>query len=206
MLRWQVNYTARIRQFFIDALGAAASELAVHISSCGPDDDDVPIFGDISWISSTVILREIGKMLEAEKSDLLYMPTDYHFLILNYVLFNFVKANNDLPFSPEYAGGIDFDMICDMYFWDDDFLIPAEIYNNLTIEQKEEAQFSDELFGVVNKMIPHDDELVLSLVEDDEREIVESVEADLIMFECQLLNAMYEAEQKVVWIQKGETA
>ena len=96
------------------------------------------------------------------------MPTDYHFLILYEVLDTFIEIRNDSYDDELWSvfGGvrirdIDFELIVDRYFWDLDFLMTPDEVNEMTPEAKQLMRFSDELFGVVNRLRPHDEELVM---------------------------------------------
>ncbi len=118
------------------------------------------------------LLMTLEKLLEAHQAPGLYMPTDYHFLVLYDVLELTIELHNDLieeEDSPEEIGGkllgkIDFDWIADYYFWDLDFLSSPQDMNNLSSDAKATMRFSKETFGVVNRMAPHPDELEMKLV------------------------------------------
>lgn len=118
------------------------------------------------------LLMTLEKLLEAHQAPGLYMPTDYHFLVLYDVLELTIELHNDLveeEDSPQEIGGkllgtIDFDWIADYYFWDLDFLSSPQDMNNLSSDAKATMGFSKETFGVVNRMAPHPDELEMKLV------------------------------------------
>ena len=71
------------------------------------------------------LLGELQKLLTAHRSVKLYMPTDYHFLILHEVLELQIISHNDLvsafdqplAFGSVLLGHVDFDFVRD-YFWD----------------------------------------------------------------------------------------
>lgn len=118
------------------------------------------------------LLAELKKLLAAHQSPLLYMPTDYHFLILYDVLSQKIDIHNDTVSDgvlssngPVLVGEIDFDWTIDLYFWDEDFLLDPDIMNLLPMEQKKQLGFTDETFGVVNRLKPHPDELVLKVTD-----------------------------------------
>ena len=56
---------------------------------------------------------------------------------------------------------IDFDALIDAYFWDTDFLMDAELFSRLSPDAKANLGFSAGVFGVVQGLSPHPDELVL---------------------------------------------
>ena len=115
-----------------------------------------------------------------------YVPTDYHWLLMYECLQGQIEALNDdplpllvnllttlataqdalyltLPARSKGGAGfsIDFDALVDMYFWDTDFLLDAELFAQLTPEAKASLGFSPSAFGVVQGLAPHPDELVL---------------------------------------------
>ena len=118
------------------------------------------------------LVMTLEKLLEAHQAPGLYMPTDYHFLVLYDVLELTIDLHNDLVVeetSPQKIGGsllgeINFDWIADYYFWDLDFLSSPQDMNNLSSDAKRIIGFSKETFGVVNRMAPHPEELELKLV------------------------------------------
>src|SRR5262249_54422659 len=61
---------------------------------------------------------------------------------------------------------IDFDALVDMYFWDTDFLLDAEQFARLDPDAKANLGFSPSVFGVVQGLAPHPDELVLRRAEE----------------------------------------
>ena len=119
--------------------------------------------------STELLLKTIEELLEAHEAPELYMPTEYHFLVLYDVISGFAELHNDSLSDEEPAtkvgsllvGEIDFDWLFDMYFWDCDFLTDPEVMNRLSGEAKEMVRFSPETFAVVNRMEPHPDELML---------------------------------------------
>jgi hypothetical protein len=126
--------------------------------------------------------EQLRKLLDAHTGPSLYMPTDYHFLILYEVLENWISFHNDVV-DEEGAddvgeaislGRIDFDWIVEHYFWDEDFLMGPDERNRMTREMKEMMGFSEESFGVVNRLKPHPDELELKLAPEELSEQVEN--------------------------------
>ena len=64
---------------------------------------------------------------------------------------------------PELQGeAIDFDHFLESYFFGTAFLMDAERFNNMPPEEKKELKLTDPcLFGVINRLIPAEDEVVL---------------------------------------------
>jgi hypothetical protein len=56
---------------------------------------------------------------------------------------------------------IDFDALVDWYFWDTDCLLEAATFDQLDAEAKQRLGFTEGVFGVVQGLSPHPDELVL---------------------------------------------
>jgi hypothetical protein len=141
--------------------------------------------------SATCFTPELARVTLLDLLDKLqlpedYVPTDYHWLLLYECLQGQIKALNDAPLpllvnlltalataqdalyltlpprSQGVAGfSIDFDALVDMYFWDTDFLMDAESFARLTPDAKASLGFSPSVFGVIQGLAPHPDELVL---------------------------------------------
>ncbi|MGA1825018.1 MAG: hypothetical protein ACMUIP_10195 [bacterium] len=122
------------------------------------------------------LLNELEKLLKAHRSPDLYMPTDYHFLLLYDVLSQLVDFHNDTlqdeGGKKEYGsiciGKIDFYALTDCYFWDLDFLLNAEVINKMHPDFKKTMGFNKETFGVVNRLRPDPKELELQIVHEEE--------------------------------------
>ena len=121
-----------------------------------------------------------------------YVPTDYHWLLMYECLQGQIEALNEDPLpspceSPDGTGDgprcalshvtcprarmsrashIDFDALVDMYFWDTDFLLDAEQFARLEPDAKASLGFSPSVFGVIQGLAPHPDELVLRRAEE----------------------------------------
>jgi hypothetical protein len=120
-----------------------------------------------------------------------YVPTDYHWLLMYECLQGQIEALNDAPVPPlvgllttlataqdalyltlppraqDVAGfSIDFDALVDMYFWDTDFLLDAEQFARLEPDAKANLGLSASVFGVIQGLAPHPDELVLRRAEE----------------------------------------
>jgi hypothetical protein len=55
-----------------------------------------------------------------------------------------------------------------MYFWDTDFLLDAELFARLSPDEKARLGFSPSVFGVIQGLPPHPDELVLRRAQEGE--------------------------------------
>jgi hypothetical protein len=119
--------------------------------------------------------RELARLLEAHRSPRTFLPTPYHFLILYEVLQTFVDIRNDTcreaPFGDAEElwsafGGvrikdIDFDGLLDAYFPDLDFLFDPKVLNRLADAGRQMMGFKEQVFGIVNRLPPHPEELQL---------------------------------------------
>ena len=105
----------------------------------------------------------------------IYYLNDYHYLLLYEALECYVVIHNDAmaisrtkkdrretsfvdPFYIEY---IDFEDVVDLFFFDIDFLTPAEAILNMPPEIKQ--SFNPEAFAISQGMMPHPEELELKL-------------------------------------------
>jgi hypothetical protein len=120
-----------------------------------------------------------------------YVPTEYHWLLLYECLKALIEVLNDdplpslvaqlttlataqdalylsLPTQAKDTAGfhIDFDALFNMYFWDTDFLMDAELFARLSPDEKASLGFSPSAFGVTQRLVPHPDELVLRRAEE----------------------------------------
>ena len=120
-----------------------------------------------------------------------YVPTEYHWLLMYECLKTLIEVLNDEPLpslaaqlttlataqdalylslptrAKDVAGfQINFDALVDMYFWDTDFLLDAETFAQLDADAKASLGFSPSIFGVIQGLSPHPDELVLRRVEE----------------------------------------
>ena len=121
-----------------------------------------------------LLSEQLKALLQAHQDNGLYMPSEYHFMILYDILATFVEVHNDMLGLDGLAcrqvvdvmlGEIDFDWIEETYFWDTDFLTRPETMDELTAEAKEMTGFSPGTFGVVHGLVPHPEELILKRVE-----------------------------------------
>lgn len=130
-----------------------------------------------SLFTSQELLAELEKLLAAHRSPKLYMPTDYHFLILYEVLSQQIDPHNDALVAgkePREFGGmsfgrIDFDALLDEFFWDTDFLLDPEHLDRLPEESHESMGLNAEAFGVTHGLRAHPLELELEEVDEQPR-------------------------------------
>lgn len=134
------------------------------------DDDDVMsnFYEQTSRVfNRKELLSQIKDILTAHTSNKLFRLTDYHFLILHDVIYTAVCLHNDFAqsgealFSDLEIKHIDFGCIADIFFWDEDFLISSDIFDNLLPDAKSSLNFSEETFGVVHGLKPHPEEVKL---------------------------------------------
>jgi hypothetical protein len=130
------------------------------------------------------VIRDLREKLELPA---MYQVTDYHWLLLYEVLpqgllrlidWQIPEVNRDLvPIAGADDGylkvrrrgrrtpyvQIDFDGFIDQFFWDTDFLLSTVVYEGLDPEVKRKLGTNPELFGVIQGMAPHPDELCLEV-------------------------------------------
>jgi hypothetical protein len=133
-------------------------------------------------------LVDLGEKLRLPEE---YVPTDYHWLLMYECLQGQIAALNDDPVPPlvrllttlataqdalyltlppraqDVAGfSMDFDALVEMYFWDTDFLMDAEQFARLEPDAQANLGFSPSVFGVIQGLAPHPDELILRRAEE----------------------------------------
>lgn len=172
MLRWQQTPDHVFTEIVTAALEVCIDRLADAYGDT--DEERVAQFSSdvVGLFTYDELLAQLRRLLEAHQSPELWMPTDYHFLLLYRALQQQIEFHNDsfrdapcmMRFGNFVVADIDFDWLCDLYFWDIDFLIPANQFAELPSNAKASLGFSDETFGVVQGMKPHPDELDLKLV------------------------------------------
>jgi hypothetical protein len=146
------------------------------------------------WFEPPQLLAVVERLLDCHRDPDLFALNDWHFLILYHVLYEFVAIHNDLvdDRGPVDVGGclvgeIDFGSIIGIFFWDTDFLTDPDVFNKIPrqLRSSEESSlewmdqqgldldpvnnlgFSDELFGIVNRLAPHPEELGMVRVSDE---------------------------------------
>lgn len=118
-------------------------------------------------------LATLKRLRECLDRSEIYYLNDYHYLLLYEALECYVVIHNDAvaisrtkkdrretsfvdPFYIEY---IDFEDVVDLFFFDIDFLTPAEAMLNMPPELKQ--SFNPEAFAISQGMMPHPEELAL---------------------------------------------
>jgi hypothetical protein len=174
MLRWQFQpdeaFVAILEsslRICIDQLGAYLSD---HLAGTTAEVEFAWLLGTRIWelFDPDQLLGELQKLLTANQSTKLYMPNDYHFLILHEVLELQISSHNDrvsasgqpLAFGSVLLGQVDFDFVRD-FFWDEDFLLDSEVMASLSEENKAALGFNQETFALVQGLKPHPQELEL---------------------------------------------
>ena len=178
MLRWQfqpdeafVAILDSSLRICIDQLGAYLSD---HLAGTTAEVEFAWLDGTRIWelFDPDQLLGELQKLLTANQSTKLYMPNDYHFLILHEVLELQISSHNDrvsacgqpLAFGSVLLGQVDFDFVRD-FFWDEDFLLDSEVMASLSEENKAALGFNQETFALVQGLKPHPQELELQEVD-----------------------------------------
>jgi hypothetical protein len=184
MLRFQTPLTAAAGEVIVYCLEVAADEIVDLY-------EDHEAWAAAYPLCSACFTRELARrvlleLLEKLDAPELYMPTDYHWLLMYECLKEHIAFFNDEPVPsvgtrlrtlvsdqdtvylhlPNRSGGtagvwIDFDEFIDVYFWDTDFLTDAGVFSHLTPDAKQQLRFSGEVFGVTHALTPHPDELIL---------------------------------------------
>jgi hypothetical protein len=174
MLRWQfqpdeafVAILDSSLRICIDQLGEYLSN---HLAGTTAEVEFAWLDGTRIWelFDPNQLLGELQKLLTANQSTKLYMPNDYHFLILHEVLELQISSHNDrvsacgqpLAFGSVLLGQVDFDFVRD-FFWDEDFLLDSEVMASLSEENKAALGFNQETFALVQGLKPHPQELEL---------------------------------------------
>lgn len=119
-------------------------------------------------------LRRLRKYLDRPE---IYDLNDYHYLLLFETLKVFAEIHNDgisdatnkedrkerSFVNPFYIEHINFDDIVGRFFFDLDFLTPAEVMLEIDGQMKERLGFNSETFALSQGLLPHAEELELHL-------------------------------------------
>ena len=135
------------------------------------------LFPHSAKFGSAVILNALSKrLLEAlVHPDNWYQMNAYHFCYLYDCLYSLVEEysyeneEGRLNLLPELNGAdIDFENFLLEYFYNTTFLMDQDRFNDLTANDKTSKMFSDScLFGVINRLIPAENEIHLQVVADN---------------------------------------
>src|SRR5262245_43500837 len=188
MLRFSDQLTPAATALFVMCLDLASDEVS--------DVDAPDAWREAYPLSATCFTPELARATLVDLVEKLrlpeeYVPTGYHWLLLYECLQVQVERLNETPLAPlvhlltalataqdtlyltlptRSKGGegfsIDFDALVDMYFWDTDFLLDAEQFARLDPDTKANLGFSPSVFGGVQGLAPHPDELVLRRAEE----------------------------------------
>jgi hypothetical protein len=183
MLRFQTPLTAAAREMLVYCLHVAADETVEW-------DEDHEAWAAAYPLASACFTPELARRVLLELLDTLdapelYMPTDYHWLLVYDCLKEQIALFNDAPVPsvatrlralagdqdtaylhlPKRSRGtagvwIGFDEFVDVYFWDTDFLLDVGLLDHLAPEAKQQLGLSGEVFGVTHALTPHPDELI----------------------------------------------
>ena len=184
MLRFACPPTAAATVLLVHCLQVAADDL---VELCQSDEwyrEEYPLSARCftHTLARATLLDMLDKLQRPEE----YVPTDYHWLLLYECLELHITLLNDTPLPSLVAQlrtvaheddtsylsfpapsrrdvrcRIDFDALVERYFWDTDFLFDAETFDQLDPEAKQQLGFTEGVFGVVQGLQPHPDELVL---------------------------------------------
>jgi hypothetical protein len=188
MLRFSCPLTAAATELFVSCLEISA-DLMLDLDSPEAWRDAYPLCAACFTPElARETLVDLGAKLRLPEE---YVPTEYHWLLLYECLQTLLEVLNDDPLPaivtqlttlataqdalylslPTRGKGrtrfhIDFDTLVDTYFWDTDFLLDAEQFSQLSADAKTLLGFSPSVFGVVQGLAPHPDELVLKRSEE----------------------------------------
>jgi hypothetical protein len=176
MLRWQFQPDEAFAAILESSLSTSIEWLSDHLAGTIAEAEVFSLFGTQLWelFDTQQLLTELQKLLVAHRSAKLYMPTDYHFLILHEVLQLQINHHNDqvasggqpLAFGSVLLGHVDFDFVSG-HFWDEDFLFDPTMMSGLSEEDKAAMGFNKETFALVQGLKHHPKELELNEVNAD---------------------------------------
>lgn len=176
MLNWQLQPDEAFSAIVDSALSGAIEHLSETLAEGNGEADPLGLFSERvgAIFDGEQLLAELRKLLLAHQSPKLYMPSDYHFLLLHDVLQHEIECHNDRVYETGRAVAcgdvplllIDFDFVRD-FFWDQDFLLEQQVMDRLSEEDKERLGFNPETFALVQGLKPHPKELELVEVRDE---------------------------------------
>ncbi len=169
MLRFATKPDAIFPVLISDAIDEAIGEIELDPTSEG----QVETYETIMPSSEKLFgLNDAKQQLRALQKALgetsLYQPTDYHWLLLYEVLEVYCDGFNEIPHGAlcETYGiqRIDFNLLIDLFFWDNDFL--DDDIPDMPFKARQQLGISPETFGLTAGMKPHPDELTLTLCDE----------------------------------------
>jgi hypothetical protein len=126
------------------------------------------LFPHASRFGSVAIMNTFSRLLleGLVNRNLWHSMNAYHMTYLfdslhgTYEEYSYLEPQERKEMFPDLQGDIfDFDHFLDNYFFGTPFLMNAERYNNLSSDEKKRLKLTDPcLFGVVNRLIPDDEE------------------------------------------------
>jgi len=119
--------------------------------------------------SAGELLPVVEQLIAAHQSDKLFVLTAYHYLILYEALADIVQRHNRGEAQWLYGlqvDYIDFDAIVDIYFWNDDFLYPQQMFDAIADEDKQRMGFTEETYGVVHRLRPQLSQIELGEIDE----------------------------------------
>jgi hypothetical protein len=126
------------------------------------------LFPHASRFGSVSIMNTFSRLLleGLVNRNLWHSMNAYHMTYLfdslhgTYEEYSYLEPQERKEMFPDLQGDIiDFDHFLDNYFFGTAFLMNAERYNNMSPEEKKRLKLTDPcLFGVVNRLIPDDEE------------------------------------------------
>ncbi len=135
------------------------------------------LFPHSAKFGSADVLNSLSKrLLEAFiQPDNWYQMNSYHFCYLYDCLYSLMEEysyeneEGRLNILPELNGGdINFEGFLLEYFYNTTFLMDQDRFNDLTVNDKTSKMFDDScLFGVINNLLPAENEIQLQLVPDN---------------------------------------
>ena len=173
MIFWQSKpnklFKEVIEESFRNTLSFLNFAIRCDDPDCQPvfDEEEVDMFGGLKLLKNHIyILSRISA--DPEK---VYQVSDYSYLLLDRMVSNFCHTYNEavkevpgfkyrIRICNQIIHKINMDRFIDMFFWDQDYDFPRDYFNRFTMQDKESVGFNDEAFGVINRMMPHPDELL----------------------------------------------
>lgn len=178
MLRFATKPDAIFPVLLNDALEEIIDQIELDPSSAEQQETfEVLMPSSAKLFGSQDAKQQLRALQTALAETSLCQPTDYHWLLLYEVLEVYSDGFNDMPRGRacESYGiqRIDFDLLVELFFWDNDFL--DEEIPNMPLEARQRIGISPETFGLTAGMKPHPEELVLKVCD---AELVKKFDAE----------------------------
>jgi len=123
-------------------------------------------------LSKEIIRDLLSQFIQCNRDDSLWELNDYHFCLIYDLLKDFSDVQNGLARESNEPilvidsckiFELDFDVLVDHYFFDEDFLTEKEIFLSMNCDMKRQMGYSSETCGVIMGLKPHPDELKIKL-------------------------------------------